>query len=393
MRVLMVLGRSSGGIGAHVDALTTDLRRLGHQVRIVTDAGTAEHFGWSDADQLWPLRGGAGLIEAPLDWHRIRRLAQSCDVVHAHGHQAALVAAIAVLRAGRQGGPPALVVSLHNDLPASGAGVRTFTAAIGWALRRADLVTGASPDLVALARECGAHTVELATVASPRVAALLADEGKGAAPGPDPQRDPQRHQQDRRNALRRQLLAGAGIDDPGRPLVLTVSRVAPQKDLSTLVQAAARSRVPATWVVVGGGDDPLRARLEQELRGIRTEAGVELHFVGPCSDVSSWLRAATVFALSSRWEARALVVQEAMAAGLPVVATRVGGLPELVGGAGLLVPPGDPPALAEAVDALLRDPERAARLGIAGRLEAASWATPGQEARRWGGRYATLRPG
>src|SRR4051812_9592295 len=98
-RVLMVVGRATGGIGAHVDSLVTDLRALGHEVRIVTDPSTAGHFGWADAHPLWPLRGGAGVLRAPLDWHRIMQQAGRVDVVHAHGHQAAVVAAPAVLRA------------------------------------------------------------------------------------------------------------------------------------------------------------------------------------------------------------------------------------------------------------------------------------------------------
>ncbi|MEO7131520.1 MAG: glycosyltransferase family 4 protein [Dermatophilaceae bacterium] len=380
MRVLMVLGRSTGGIGAHVDTLTQQLRRLGHEVRIVTDATTADHFGWADADRLWPLRGGTGLARAPLDWHRIMGLARASDVVHAHGHQAALVAAPAVLRSRPR---PGFVVSLHNDLPPESTGLisRAGVGALRWALRRADLVTGASPDLVALARESGARAVGLATVASPRVATLLAGGPPSAGGGLQ------------RSEQRRLLLAGVGIDDPGHPLVLTVSRIAPQKDLTTLVRAAALSQHPATWVVVGGGDAELRARLEDEVGGIRKRGGAgAVHFVGPREDVTAWLRAADVFALSSRWEARALVVQEAMAAGLPVVATRVGGLPDLLADTGLLVPPGDPVAFAAAVDEVLGDPGRAADRGAAARREAASWATPEQEARRWGDRYTTLHP-
>ena len=172
--------------------------------------------------------------------------------------------------------------------------------------------------------------------------------------------------------------------------MLTVSRLAPQKDLPTLVQAARLSRVPATWVVVGAGDERLRARLEQEADGIRQREGEGpvVRFVGARTDVGDWLRAADVFVLTSRWEARALVVQEAMAAGLPVVVTRTGGLPDLVGDAGCLVAVGDPSAVAAQVDLLLSDPEDRARRGAAARARAATWATPDAETRRWVDRYA-----
>lgn len=364
MKVLMVLGRATGGIGAHVGTLTGGLRGLGHEVRLVTDRSTAAHFGWPDAEDLWPLRPGAGLLRAPLDWHLVMRRAATVDVVHAHGHQAAVVAAVAVLRARPR---PRLVVSLHNDLP-PGARTGPGARAVRWALRRADLVTGASPDLVDLAGSLGAHRAELATVTSPHLADLLA-----TPPASGKTRD----------RLRASLLAGLG-EAVGTPLVLTVSRIAPQKDLHTLVAAARASHADATWVVVGAGDDALRADLEKEAGGIR------LHFVGARDDVADWTRAADVFVLTSRWEARALVVQEAMAAGLPVVVPHVGGLPDLVGDAGVVVPQGDPSAVAEAVDHLLDDPTERGRLGERARSTATTWDTPEGEARRWVARYTSL---
>jgi glycosyltransferase involved in cell wall biosynthesis len=309
-----------------------------------------------------------------VDWHRIMRLAGTVDVVHAHGHQAAVVAAVAVTRARPR---PRLVVSLHNDLPPVGrsAAARARASAargvLAWSLRRADLVTGASPDLVELADALGARRSELALVASARVADLL------RAPALDPVRQAE-------------LRAGAGVPTDG-PLVLTVSRLAPQKDLSTLVEAVRLARSAATWVVVGDGDVRLRARLEEEADGIHQGegAGARVRFVGARTDVTDWLRSADVFVLTSRWEARALVVQEAMAAGLPVVVTRTGGLPDLVGDAGSLVAVGDPGAVAAEVDRLLADPAERHRRGAAARALAAGWPTPDDETRRWMERYVT----
>lgn len=380
MRVLMVLGHSTGGIGAHVDTLRSGLRRAGHDVVVATAGSTADAFGWSDAARLWPVHHWPRAPRGLLDWHRIMRLAGTVDVVHAHGHQAALVAAVAVARARPR---PRLVVSLHNDLPPGGrratsrAARAALRSAVSWALRRADLVTGASEDLVSLARSLGARRTEPADVPSARVAQLL--DAPRLAP-----------------TERADLLAGAAVPTV-RPLVLTVSRIAPQKDLGTLLEAARLSRVPATWVVVGSGDERLRARLEEEARGIRAggpgATRTDVRFVGARDDVSQWLRAADVFVLTSRWEARALVVQEAMAAGLPVVVTRTGGLPGLVDDAGSLVPVGDPAATAAEVDRLLRDAAERARLGAAARGVAASWASPEAEARRWAERYAETPSG
>ncbi|MEO7753312.1 MAG: glycosyltransferase family 4 protein [Terracoccus sp.] len=362
MRVLLVVGRATGGIGAHVDGLRHDLRVAGHEVVVVTAPATAAAFGWDDAELSWPVHAGAAAARGPLDWHRVMRLAGSVDVVHAHGHQAAVVAAVAVARARPR---PRLVVSLHNDLPPR---LRTGPASrlVGWALRRADLVTGASDDLVALAADLGARTTELAGVASPWVASLLADSVPTL-------------QERRRRAER--LLEDAGLPAATGPLVLTVSRIAPQKDLMTLVQAVRRSRSGATWVVVGGGDEQLRADVEEAAHGI------PLHLLGPRDDIGAWLGAANAFVLTSRWEARALVVQEAMAAGLPVVATRTGGLPGLLGDAGHLVEVGDAPGVADAVDSLLSDSQQWQRRSSAGRELARGWASPEVEARRWVDRY------
>jgi glycosyltransferase involved in cell wall biosynthesis len=386
MRLLMVLGRSAGGVGAHVGGLVTFLRADGHDVQVVTAGSTADTFGWADAHRLWPVHPGVRAPRGLVDWHRVMRLAGTVDVVHAHGHQAAVVAAVAVARATPR---PRLVVSLHNDLPPAGATpatrarARAGRAAIGWALRRASLVTGASEDLVVLAESLGADHAEVAHVPSTAVGGLLA---AGRLDADD----------------RARLLTGAGVPTD-LPVVLTVSRIAPQKDLPTLVRAARLVGTPASWVLVGDGDERLRKRLEEQAHGIRpgkepeegpergaetaaTRAGV--HFVGASDDVPSWLRLADLLVLTSRWEARALVVQEAMAAGVPVVATRTGGLPRLVDGAGVLVPVGDSSAMAAAVDRLLNDPAERARLGAAGRAAAASWGSPAEEARRWVDRYA-----
>ena len=142
--------------------------------------------------------------------------------------------------------------------------------------------------------------------------------------------------------------------------------------------AAVRAAVPlsSSW---GTATPDLRIRLEEQIR--RTGAPVEL--VGARDDVAQLLRAADVFVLPSAWEARALVVQEAMAAGTPVVASDVGGLRDLVAGSGRLVAAGDAAGLARAVDALLADPERRAQAARAGREAAAALADGPSTAREW----------
>jgi glycosyltransferase involved in cell wall biosynthesis len=171
--------------------------------------------------------------------------------------------------------------------------------------------------------------------------------------------------------------------DPEAPLVVTISRIAPQKNLQVLVEAASRLHSTCTWVVLGDGDPELLAQLRGQARAL----GAPVHFVGARTDPDRWLRAAEVFVLPSEWEARALVVQEAMAAGTPVVATDVGGLHDLVCGTGLLVIPGDPEEIAKAADRVLADPGLRADLATRGREVALALPDGRETASRWLARY------
>jgi glycosyltransferase involved in cell wall biosynthesis len=365
MRVVMVVGPSTGGIGTHVTDLTTRLRRLGEEVEVVTEPRTAQRFGLDDA-RLWFPGRIVGALGSLRGMARLRRLAATADVVHAHGHQAGVVALLATL-----GMRTPVVVSLHNAVLPTGRLRRALGDAVQRLVaRRAALVTGASSDLVATAQEFGATRAELAEVPSPRVPALLAADAEDATERAD---DAEK------------LLQENGIRATG-PLVLTVSRIAPQKSLEVVVDAAAALGTPATWVVAGSGDGDLLASLETRAAGL----GAPVHFVGLVADPTPWLRAAEVFVLPSQWEARALVVQEAMAAGTPVVATDTGGLPDLVAGAGATVPVGDPGSVARAVGRVLRDAELRASMSQQARTVAASWDDSDDTARRWRVRYSAL---
>jgi glycosyltransferase involved in cell wall biosynthesis len=106
--------------------------------------------------------------------------------------------------------------------------------------------------------------------------------------------------------------------------------------------------------------------------------------------VADLLAAADVVVLPSVWEARSLTAQEALRAGRPLVATAVGGLPDLVRDGALLVPPGDPTALAAAVRSLLVDPAAAAALAARGAQVAAGWPTEDDTAAQVAAVYAEL---
>jgi glycosyltransferase involved in cell wall biosynthesis len=151
--------------------------------------------------------------------------------------------------------------------------------------------------------------------------------------------------------------------------LVTVGRLQAPKDTLTLVRALAElPRGVCEAVIVGDGPD--RTTVENEVRRLGLESVVQL--AGERNDVPELLAASDVFVLSSRSEGLPLSILEAMAAGLPVVATSVGGVSELVveEETGLLVPPGDPQALAGAIERLLGDSTLRRRLGGAGRLRA-----------------------
>jgi len=161
----------------------------------------------------------------------------------------------------------------------------------------------------------------------------------------------------------RDVRAELGID-PRAPVVGSVTRLCPQKRPDVLVRAAAqlRSAFPGLRVLVAG-EGPDRAQTEALVDELGL--GDVVHLLGLRDDVPDLLAALDVAASSSAWEGSPLAVLEYMEAALPVVATRVGGVPELIedGVHGRLVAPGDPAALAAAIADLLRDRGRGAEMG------------------------------
>ena len=159
--------------------------------------------------------------------------------------------------------------------------------------------------------------------------------------------------------------ADAGIP-AGVPLVLAIGRLIEQKDHANLLRAfaQAQSRHPGAMLAILGS-----GRLEQETRALVAELGLDdaVRLPGTLA-IRDWLDRADIFAHSSLWEGFGIVLLEAMLAGLPVVATRVSAVPEVVadGVTGILVEPGDGGALAAALGTLLDDPASAAALGRAG---------------------------
>jgi glycosyltransferase involved in cell wall biosynthesis len=153
-------------------------------------------------------------------------------------------------------------------------------------------------------------------------------------------------------------------DIPGRPRIVFVGRVVRHKGVETLVEAAARMRTPGAQIVlVGDGRD--RPRVERLARRLGIADRVHVTGFVAHERVPAVLASADLLVLPSFYEELGTVLVEAMQVGLPTVASRVGGIPEVVedGVTGLLVAPEDPAALAAAMDAVLSDPALARRLG------------------------------
>jgi glycosyltransferase involved in cell wall biosynthesis len=170
----------------------------------------------------------------------------------------------------------------------------------------------------------------------------------------------------------------------GPRILLAVARLTRQKGVDVAVRALAQ--LPGDTVLVVLGEGPERVALE----ALAGELGVErrVFLLGRVPDVAAWLRRASALVHPARWEGFGLGVLEAMLAGLPVVASSVSSLPELVldGETGLLVPPDDPGALASAVAQALERPE----LGAAGQQRARTEFSVARMADRTAALYRTL---
>lgn len=183
---------------------------------------------------------------------------------------------------------------------------------------------------------------------------------------------------------------------PGAGRLLFVGRLAAQKGVPVLLEALARARREEPGLSLAlVGDGPGRAALEAQARALGLGGAVSFLGYRSQSEVAVHLAEASALVLPSFAEGVPVVLMEAMAAGLPVVATQIAGIPELVenGVSGLLVPPGDEEALARAMLAVARSPEGGSRMGAAGRARVAAEFDIREEAARFAGLLTWARSG
>jgi glycosyltransferase involved in cell wall biosynthesis len=338
LRVGLVLATTAGGTGEHAAMLARGCAARGIAVSVFAPEAVRQRFGF-EPSSFAPVAIGdrprpAADLAAVL---RLRGLLARAglDVVHAHGLRAGAFAAAALAPgpAPAASRAPPLLVTVHNAAPSGIAFNPVYRILERIVARRADLVLCVSADLAARMRGLGARDTGRALVPAPAAAAPSAEAVASAR---------------------------ADIGAAGRPVLLTVGRLAAQKGHRVLLEAAAawqhRDPVP---VLAIAGDGPLAGEVAAQASSRRLEVAL----LGHRDDVPALLASADVVVVPSLWEGQQLIAQQALRAGRPLVATRVGGMPELTGAeAALLVPAGDPAALAAAVLSVLDDPGLAARL-------------------------------
>jgi glycosyltransferase involved in cell wall biosynthesis len=284
----------------------------------------------SDVRALWRL------------WRLLRRLRP--HVVHTHTAKAGVLGRVAA----RLAGVPVVVHTYHGHV------LRSYFGPVQNAVfRGAERLLGRTTDaLVAVSESVKDDLVVLGVADAAKIRVVPLGLELGGLTGALP---------------RGRLRAQSGAPESA-PLIGIVGRLAPIKDLPCFLAAAARLRgaAPAArFAVVGDGEE--RAALEAEARRLGLDGAV--HFHGWQREMAHVYGDLDVVVNCSRNEGTPVALIEALAAGRPVVATRVGGTPDLLGrGAhGLLVPPGDPAALADAIMDVLRSPEAARARAACGR--------------------------
>ncbi|MGW7381546.1 glycosyltransferase family 4 protein [Streptomyces sp. NPDC054794] len=342
LRTVQVLGGGNAGSSAHVRSLAAGLVARGVRVTVCVpaEAERAYDFTGTGAEHVHVPRSSD-----PASVAALRAACAQADLVHAHGLHASFRAALAL--SGR--GTP-LVVTWHNRAHAEGARAHLLRLLERRVVKVAAVVLGSTSDLVDQARRTGARDARLAAVALP---------GPGrAAERDDPDRLPPK--------IRAELGA------TGRPLLIAIGALDRYRGHDVLLDAArVWRRLDPQPLLVIAGEGPLRAPLQRRIE----EEGLPVRLIGRRDDAGELLAAADLALLPGSWESRSVLAQEALHARVPLVATAVGGIPDLVGDAAELVPDGDPEALATAVMDLLADPDRCERLRLSGAQQAAGWPT------------------
>jgi glycosyltransferase involved in cell wall biosynthesis len=340
--------RGIGGSERHLLALLPALAERGLEPVFVG----LDDPAWDPSDFYGALAVPTLRLRSPRDVDPLlfARLVRSlnADVVHTHLVHADLYGGLAARLRGAH-----LVTTKHNDDPFRTGPFRYVERGLA---KLADRV-------IAITDSLRAFTIERVGVPAAKVQTIhYGLDGPPAAWGENPRDD---------------------VPEDARVL-LAVSRLTQQKGIDVAIRAL--MELPVDTVLVVLGDGPERGGLERLARDLGVEQRVVLP--GRVPDVAAWLQRARVFVHPARWEGFGLAVLEAMLAGLPVVASNVSSLPELVvdNETGLLVPPDDATSLARGIADALERPE----LGAAGVARARQEFSVARMADRTAALYADL---
>jgi starch synthase len=360
-----------GGAGVHVEYLA---RALAPLVDLTVHCQGAPRDN-AVAHQAWPVLNDSVLRVFSADLSMADAVDEA-DLVHSHTWYANLAGHLAALRHGIP--HVATVHSLEPLRPWKAEQLGGGYALSSWAERTA---LAAAAAVIAVSDGMRSDVLSVYPEIPPERVRVIRNGIDTVQYAPDPGQD---------------VLARHGVD-LSRPYVIFVGRITRQKGVPVLLRAAAALDPSAQLVLCAGAADTaeLGAEVATLVAGLQeTRSGVIwIPEMLPKHDIIQLLSHALAFVCPSVYEPLGIVNLEAMACATAVVASRVGGIPEVVddGETGLLVPLEDPAALAGALNTLLRDPGRAAAMGLAGRKRAEaefSWDTVGAQTAAL---YAELR--
>lgn len=353
VRILHVIRPAEGGMKGHLLALAGGLHKFGYDIEVacpgdsplareIHDLGLAVHY-INLVGPLNPIQDFRCVIQL----YKIMRQ-QEYDIIHFHGAKAGLVGRIAAVAARC----PRTVLTAHNfiiydEVPLAKKVLFKYGE---------KLLSRATSRIITVSEALKADLTNNYQLKAEHITPVY--NGIDIAKYLE-QRDHVR------------IKTGLGIDQV-KYVIGTVARMAPQKGLSYLLEAVALikktdPRKAGEIACVVAGDGPLQAELANQARRLGIEN--EIIFPGFVRDVPDFLACLDIFVIPSIAEGLSITTIEAMAAGLPVIASRVGGLPELVdeGVTGYLVEPRNPSVLAQAILQMMSEPEKARTMGENGR--------------------------
>jgi glycosyltransferase involved in cell wall biosynthesis len=337
--VLIVSQPVDYGVAIYVRHLTAAAVAAGHRVTVVSPGGDhgplAAWIRSAGADHRSLNMARKPAARDVFDLLALRRLERGRDLVHLHSSKAAALGRVAALSLG--GRRPAVVVTAHYWSWLVGG---RWAPLYRWIERR---LASRCDSIVAVSEgEAGEGRVVLGPSAPLELIPNGVDRDHFSPDGNPADRD------------------------PGRPLLVCVGRLSHQKGQDVAIRALARLHDRTARLRLVGAESGVgeRARLEV----LATSLGVadRIEWRGAVEDTAPEYRAADVVVAPSRWDGLSLALLEAMASGAAIVASDVNGS-ESLGDAGVIVPPGDPEALAEEIDRLLEDAPRRRQLGVAAR--------------------------